>query len=186
RMAGLPKYSRSLAGSAPAWRRTLRCRLEICQPAWPVFMKVQVVRRTMAHSRTLVARDRIVLKRDGCDMTIFRSGFPLLQATIQALATADVSLYALKRFRQAAIAQLVRALDCGSRGPPFEPGWRYHQQTTLIKPSALALEIVPGRQRLELGDEAEPLGRIGRHDRLRRHYVNQSRSVGERPLDRAR
>jgi hypothetical protein len=28
--------------------------------------------------------------------------------------------------RRAAIAQLVRALDCGSRGPPFEPGWWYH------------------------------------------------------------
>ncbi len=27
--------------------------------------------------------------------------------------------------RVAAIAQLVRALDCGSRGPPFEPGWWY-------------------------------------------------------------
>ncbi len=27
---------------------------------------------------------------------------------------------------RAAIAQLVRALDCGSRGPPFKPGWRYH------------------------------------------------------------
>jgi hypothetical protein len=26
---------------------------------------------------------------------------------------------------RAAIAQLVRALDCGSRGRPFEPGWRY-------------------------------------------------------------
>src|ERR1700679_1565986 len=25
----------------------------------------------------------------------------------------------------AAIAQMVRALDCGSRGPPFDPGWRY-------------------------------------------------------------
>ena len=24
------------------------------------------------------------------------------------------------------VAQLVRALDCGSRGPPFEPGRRYH------------------------------------------------------------
>ena len=30
------------------------------------------------------------------------------------------------RIQPAAIAQLVRALDCGSRGPPFEPGWRYH------------------------------------------------------------
>src|SRR5215831_10197452 len=99
-------------------------------------MKVQVVRRTMAHSRTLVARDRIVLKRDGCDMTIFRSGFPLLQAAIQALTTADVSLYALKRFRQAAIAQLVRALDCGSRGPPFEPGWRYHAGSNRSAPKA--------------------------------------------------
>ena len=29
------------------------------------------------------------------------------------------------RTLRAAIAQLVRALDCGSRGPPFEPGWRY-------------------------------------------------------------
>jgi hypothetical protein len=26
----------------------------------------------------------------------------------------------------AALAQLVRALDCGSRGPPFKPGRRYH------------------------------------------------------------
>lgn len=26
----------------------------------------------------------------------------------------------------AALAQLVRALDCGSRGPPFEPGRWYH------------------------------------------------------------
>ena len=26
----------------------------------------------------------------------------------------------------AALAQLGRALDCGSRGPPFEPGWLYH------------------------------------------------------------
>ena len=26
----------------------------------------------------------------------------------------------------AALAQMVRALDCGSRGPPFDPGRRYH------------------------------------------------------------
>jgi hypothetical protein len=26
----------------------------------------------------------------------------------------------------AALAQLVRALDCGSRGPPFKPGRWYH------------------------------------------------------------
>ena len=47
---------------------------------------------------------------------------------------ADAGLHALAfalRFpaaqsSDAAIAQLVRALDCGSRGPPFEPGWRYH------------------------------------------------------------
>lgn len=30
---------------------------------------------------------------------------------------------------QAALAQLVRALDCGSRGPPFEPGRRYHPKS---------------------------------------------------------
>ena len=28
--------------------------------------------------------------------------------------------------RSAAVAQLVRAPDCGSGGPPFEPGRRYH------------------------------------------------------------
>ena len=33
---------------------------------------------------------------------------------------------------RAAIAQLVRALDCGSRGPPFEPGWRYHSIGSLL------------------------------------------------------
>ncbi len=27
---------------------------------------------------------------------------------------------------RAAVAQSVRALDCGSRGPPFDPGQRYH------------------------------------------------------------
>jgi hypothetical protein len=38
---------------------------------------------------------------------------------------------------QAAIAQLVRALDCGSRGPPFEPGWRY-QVAKFITSNGLA------------------------------------------------
>src|SRR5271156_6835123 len=32
----------------------------------------------------------------------------------------------------AAIAQMVRALDCGSRGPPFDPGWRYQQYQSVI------------------------------------------------------
>src|ERR1700733_1206986 len=32
--------------------------------------------------------------------------------------------------KPAAIAQMVRALDCGSRGPPFDPGWRYQQYQT--------------------------------------------------------
>ncbi len=31
----------------------------------------------------------------------------------------------------AALAQLVRALDCGSRGPPFKPGRRYHLSPSL-------------------------------------------------------
>ena len=35
---------------------------------------------------------------------------------------------------QAALAQLVRALDCGSRGPPFEPGRRYHPKTEIKMP----------------------------------------------------
>ena len=30
---------------------------------------------------------------------------------------------------RAALAQLVRALDCGSRGPPFKSGRRYHPQS---------------------------------------------------------
>jgi hypothetical protein len=34
----------------------------------------------------------------------------------------------------AAIAQLVRALDCGSRGPPFEPGRRYHAEGLIFGP----------------------------------------------------
>lgn len=31
--------------------------------------------------------------------------------------------------RRAALAQLVRAPDCGSGGPPFDPGRRYHRKT---------------------------------------------------------
>jgi hypothetical protein len=34
----------------------------------------------------------------------------------------------------AALAQLVRALDCGSRGPPFKPGRRYHSFLLPLRP----------------------------------------------------
>ena len=37
----------------------------------------------------------------------------------------------LLRFAFAAVAQLVRAPDCGSGGPPFEPGQRYQQNQGL-------------------------------------------------------
>jgi hypothetical protein len=40
--------------------------------------------------------------------------------------TPPVCCYNAGRARCAALAQLVRALDCGSRGPPFNPGRRYH------------------------------------------------------------
>ena len=33
---------------------------------------------------------------------------------------------------RAALAQLVRALDCGSRGPPFDPGRRYHPESRVL------------------------------------------------------
>ena len=42
--------------------------------------------------------------------------------------------------RYAALAQLVRAPDCGSGGPPFEPGRRYHS----FLPARLAAEDVMG------------------------------------------
>ena len=48
--------------------------------------------------------------------------------------------------RQAALAQLVRALDCGSRGPPFEPGRRYHPKNVNYDASALA--SAPGVSRI--------------------------------------
>ena len=35
--------------------------------------------------------------------------------------------------RRAALAQLVRALDCGSRGRPFNPGRRYHHNPKTCK-----------------------------------------------------
>ena len=43
----------------------------------------------------------------------------------------------------AAIAQLVRAPDCGSGGPPFEPGWWYHlklrsTQSALVLPDEVS------------------------------------------------
>ena len=31
---------------------------------------------------------------------------------------------------------MVRALDCGSRGPPFKPGWRYHRHFCNPAPDA--------------------------------------------------
>lgn len=44
----------------------------------------------------------------------------------------------------AALAQLVRALDCGSRGPPFEPGRRYHPPAPPVpdrRPSSRARRV---------------------------------------------
>ena len=41
--------------------------------------------------------------------------------------------------KRAAIAQLVRALDCGSRGPPFEPGWRYQMKSQTLLANRCAL-----------------------------------------------
>src|SRR6185312_6231247 len=41
--------------------------------------------------------------------------------------------------RNAALAQLVRALDCGSRGPWFEPWRRYH---SLDRPPTLSIDVI--------------------------------------------
>ena len=67
--------------------------------------------------------------------------------------------------RSAALAQLVRALDCGSRGPPFKPGRRYHFSP--LAPDlphrraglSLSLPRRPGSQMS--GVEAGPRGRRG-------------------------
>ena len=58
----------------------------------------------------------------------------------------------------AAIAQLVRALDCGSRGPPFEPGWWY-------QPSSETKRRSPRRHHRHLlfDHAAAGLGRPIRH-----------------------
>jgi hypothetical protein len=64
------------------------------------------------------------------------------QTLIQGLAIADRSFY-VRALRHAAIAQLVRALDCGSRGPPFEPGWRY--QRISLRSSAYIALLHPAR-----------------------------------------
>ena len=50
----------------------------------------------------------------------------LRKRPISYLASADKGNYGPAEF-QAALAQLVRALDCGSRGPPFDPGRRYQK-----------------------------------------------------------
>ena len=62
--------------------------------------------------------------------------------------------------RWAALAQMVRALDCGSRGPPFDPGRRYHHDATLGDRLS-----TPGRcewaeagRALQRADGALPLG----------------------------
>jgi hypothetical protein len=49
---------------------------------------------------------------------------------------------------QAALAQLVRALDCGSRGPPFEPGRRYHLPSQNVNYDASARASAPDVSRI--------------------------------------
>ena len=48
----------------------------------------------------------------------------------------------------AALAQLVRAPDCGSGGPPFEPGRRYHPP------------VVPGGRLAVCAMVVAPIGQI--------------------------
>ncbi len=43
----------------------------------------------------------------------------------------------------AALAQLVRALDCGSRGPPFKPGRRYHLPIPVYRYCAVVISSRP-------------------------------------------
>src|SRR5262249_5122995 len=55
-----------------------------------------------------------------------------------------------RREAWAALAQLVRALDCGSRGPPFDPGRRYQDQ-------ADAWPRLRLQERLRLQDRSQPM-----------------------------
>ena len=62
---------------------------------------------------------------------------------------------------RAALAQLVRALDCGSRGPPFKSGRRYHPQS---RPRSNRL-CIAGRAVLHVGfpaNQPRPQTREGR------------------------
>ena len=64
----------------------------------------------------------------------------------------------VRRACRAALAQLVRALDCGSRGPPFDPGRRYHHYSTSVPDYRAPVEDGP--------QEAHPVPyRLERADR---------------------
>lgn len=64
----------------------------------------------------------------GCDLHLSTGQNRCLSWRFSRPMFRALSEAAQRRFLRtfAALAQLVRALDCGSRGPPFDPGRRYH------------------------------------------------------------
>jgi hypothetical protein len=98
-------------------------------------MKVRIVRCAMPEAACLVGDRSRGFDGYGCDKAIFAEWFCLLASPYSRSCNRGSILLRSLRLRRAAIAQLVRALDCGSRGPPFEPGWRYHR--TLSTPYPL-------------------------------------------------
>ena len=74
---------------------------------------------------------------------------------------------------RAAVAQLVRAPDCGSGGHPFEPGRRYHS----LKPTALT----PAPGRTPYGREQVAKVRLDLIEQVDLRSSNKS-SVAHRPV----
>ena len=67
---------------------------------------------------------------------------PAMAPVLQSRGPGDTSA------ASAALAQLVRAPDCGSGGPPFEPGRRYHKSTVCIQPyRSPSRRVIAGRHR---------------------------------------
>ena len=59
---------------------------------------------------------------------------PLLrERCVAALGRTTFRVLYVRNWRNAALAQLVRAPDCGSGGPPFEPGKRYHHSKACFR-----------------------------------------------------
>src|SRR6056297_3548893 len=69
----------------------------------------------------------------------------------------------VKSRRSAALAQLVRALDCGSRGPPFKPGRRYHSRSLHHHAlSQLPCHPIIDQDAIVIRNHREPVAALGK------------------------